>query len=149
MQVYDRVVSAAEVRGIVGRDNVQVGHWKFEDETAVAGQPNRTARNAVEGGDMAVLAGEGSSFAAGGPVGRALRLTGPSGYAATSGPAVHTDQSFSAAAWVQLDADAPRDKVYTVLAQEGTSSSGFMLAVPPGERRQVVGDDARHGQLQR
>jgi hypothetical protein len=44
----------------VGRDNVQAGHWAFDEATGT------TARNAVDGGDMAVLA-NGAAFT--GPIG--------------------------------------------------------------------------------
>jgi hypothetical protein len=49
------------------------------------------------------------------------------GYAATAGPVLRTDQSFTVSAWVRLN----RIDYETVVAQDGTVSSGFYLYYAP------------------
>jgi hypothetical protein len=129
VQIYDRVLSAAEATAIVGRDNVQVAYWKFDEI-----EPDTTtAANAVEGGAMAVLQ-NGASFTGdsngdqkpdGGAVGGAVRFDGVDDVAATSGPVVRTDDSFTVSAWVRPEA-FPTGVAATV-SQYGQRVSGFYL----------------------
>ncbi|MEV4756132.1 LamG domain-containing protein [Micromonospora sp. NPDC049559] len=122
VQLYDRVVTDAEVAAAVSRDNVQVGYWRFDDEVGTT-----TAVNAVAGGEMAVLA-TGATLVADGAVKGAVRFDGTQGYATTNKPAFRTDQSFSVAAWVNLsDRNVPR----AVLSQDGTNAAGFGLWYRP------------------
>lgn len=127
VQMYDRVLSPAEVAAMVSGDNVQVGQWKFDELGGT------TAGNAIEGGEMAVLQ-NGASFTGdsnadgkpdGGAVGGALQLDGIDDYAASSGPVVRTDQSFTVSSWVKPDT-APSG-VMTALSQDGNQASGFYL----------------------
>ena len=120
VQIFDRPLSASEVVGLVSAGNVQVAHWKFDDDKGT------TARNAVEGGTDVVLEG-GASFVADGAVGRGLRLDGVTGGASTPGPMVRSDQSFSVAAHVRLDADVDENGTYTVLSQDGERICAFCL----------------------
>ncbi|MFJ8580887.1 LamG-like jellyroll fold domain-containing protein [Micromonospora sp. NPDC093277] len=129
VKLYDRLLGDAEIQAAVGADNVQAGHWKF-DETS-----GSTGRNEVDGGEMAALHGDatftgdsdGDGLADGGAVGGAVRLDGAGDYAATSGPAVHTDQSFTVAGWVMLDQAPAPGQFATALSQDGTANSGFSL----------------------
>src|SRR6266487_4289662 len=126
--IYDRVLSDAEVRDVVGQTNVQVGYWKFDDDPTVHGVPNRTARNEVPDGDMGVLS-NGATFTSQGAVNGAVSLDGVDDVVSTNGPAVRTDQSFSVAAWVRLaQADtAP----HAAVSQDGTSFNGFTMGYRP------------------
>ncbi|MFF7978642.1 LamG-like jellyroll fold domain-containing protein [Streptomyces sp. NPDC007901] len=57
--------------------------------------------------------------------GKAVTLTGTTGYGATTGPAVDTSKSFTVSAWVKL---AALDSVNsTFLSQNGTTNNGFQL----------------------
>lgn len=122
VQVYDRVVTGDELSAAVRGDGVQVAHWRFDDEEG------KTARNAVENGPMAILA-EQAKFGSTGAVNGSLELTGVAdSYAATSGPVVRTDQSFSVGAWVML---RDRSRVQTVVSQDGIHTCGFCLQYEP------------------
>ncbi|WP_327587298.1 RICIN domain-containing protein [Nonomuraea sp. NBC_00507] len=58
-------------------------------------------------------------------------FNGTSAYAATSGPAVDTSQSFTVSAWVRLTSDA---HYVTAVSQDGTSVGGFNFGYqPPGD----------------
>ncbi|MEO3816538.1 LamG domain-containing protein [Plantactinospora sp. B24E8] len=137
VRVYDRALTADEVRASVGTDNVQVGHWRFDELTG------GTGRNAVSGGEMLTLHGDaaftgdgdGDGLADGGAVGGAVRLDGDD-HAATAGPVLHTDRSFTVAGWVQLDVSPPAGQSATALSQDGAATSGFFL----GYRDRPTGD---------
>lgn len=118
VRMYDRALSDAEVRGEVRRDNVQVGHWRFEE-----GQ-GTVARNAVTDGAPVQLSGGVSYFEQRPqPKNNALRFDG-TGQARTAGSIVRTDKSFSVSASVKLDNVS---QPMTVLSQDGPTSSGFVL----------------------
>ncbi|MGV4923705.1 hypothetical protein K2224_01275 [Streptomyces sp. BHT-5-2] len=81
----------------------------------------------VSGGaarEFSARLGGGAELGAVGKSGTALRLNGPSAYAATPGPVVDTTKSFSVSAWVRLD---DKDRNYTFLSQAGDHASGFQL----------------------
>jgi hypothetical protein len=69
-----------------------------------------------------------------GRVGDALWFNGSSGYVSTTGgPTVHTNMSFTVAAWVKLDR---LDTGYrTAVSQDGTRMSGFFLQYNPNSRK--------------
>ncbi|WP_063778084.1 LamG domain-containing protein [Lentzea aerocolonigenes] len=118
IRMYDRALTDAEVIGEVRRDNVQVGHWRFEE-----GQ-GTVARNAVPDGAPAELSGGVSYFEQRPqPKNNALRFDG-TGQARTEGSIVRTDRSFSVSASVRLDNIS---QTMTVLSQDGPTSSGFVL----------------------
>jgi hypothetical protein len=119
-QIFDRPLSATEVAGLVSAGNVQVAQWKFDEDKGT------TARNAVEGGTDAVLQG-GAAFVPDGAVGRGVHFDGVTGGATTTGPMVRTDQSFSVAAQVRLDAGADENGTFTVLSQDGEKICSFCL----------------------
>lgn len=132
VRLYDRAMSEAEVRAAVRTDNVQAGHWKFDDELS-----NGTAQNEVQGGEQLVLS-DGAAFskddaALQNAVKGTVTFDGVQGHAQSSGPVVRTDRSFSVAGWVKLDGLAPTGKSYTVLSQDGTASSGFVVRQRDGK----------------
>ncbi len=123
VKVYDRAMTDDEVRTSVARDDVQTAHWTFEEAA-----DNKTT-NRVDGGPTAALqAGAALTGADGGAVGRGVQLDGVDDQVATDGPVVRTDQSFSVAAWVNLDKAPQQGGAATVLAQDGTNVSGFFLS---------------------
>jgi hypothetical protein len=129
VKIYDRMLSAEEVRAGVGADNVQVGHWKFDELSGTTG------RNDVPGGEMVALRGNaaftgdsnGDNLADGGVVGGGLKLDGNGDDAVTAGPAVHTNQNFTVAGWVQLEQAPGSGQFLGALSQDGANISGFFL----------------------
>ncbi|MCW6004373.1 LamG domain-containing protein [Micromonospora sp. CPCC 205371] len=120
VKLYDRPLSADEVRAAVGSDNVQTGYWKFDDDPT-----SRTATNAVPGGTAGVLAG-GASFGPG-PVDGAVRLGGIDDHVTMTGPVVRTDQSFTVAGWLTPDRAPASGHTHTAISQDGEVNSGFFL----------------------
>ncbi|MFC4851873.1 LamG-like jellyroll fold domain-containing protein [Actinophytocola glycyrrhizae] len=129
VQLYDRVVPDAEIRAAVVGSNVQLAHWKFDEAVETTGLPGDTARNVVEGGDMAVLSG-GATFTADGTDGSgAVAFTGEPGGVTTNRATIPTDQSFSVAAWAWLPQDAGNqdDGDLAVISQDGEQACAFCL----------------------
>jgi hypothetical protein len=126
VQVYDRALTADEVGLAVSRDNVQAGHWRFDEATEFGPNPGSTARNAVAGGGMGVLT-NGATFSTTGAVNGAVRLDGTDDHVVTSGPVVRTDQSFSVAAWVNPRQFTTGGARMTAVSQDGTRYSSFYL----------------------
>jgi hypothetical protein len=60
-----------------------------------------------------------------------LSLNGTSGFASSSGQVVNTAGSYTVSAWVKLSSVPPANA--TVVAQDGTSNSGFYLGVRGGD----------------
>jgi hypothetical protein len=119
LKIYDRPISAAEVRAQVSHDNVQLGYWNFDDEP-----DSRTAVNAVSGGAAGVLDGDASFVP--GQVNGAVKIGG-GGSVSMGAPVVRTDQSFTVAAWLTVDADVAANHTRTAISQDGTVHSGFFL----------------------
>ncbi|MFE0547080.1 LamG domain-containing protein [Streptomyces sp. NPDC058891] len=61
--------------------------------------------------------------------GKALNLTGTTGYGATTGTAVNTSKSFTVSAWVKLNSLTANS---TFLSQNGTTNNGFQLYYSAG-----------------
>jgi hypothetical protein len=122
--IWDRALSDTEVRTAVSRDNVQVGHWRFDEPNGL------TAANNVSGGAAGVLTG-GASFTTPGMVDGSLRLDGSTGAVSMGGPLVDTDRSFTVAAWVELSRQAPQNTAVTMLSQDGQHCSAFALHYRP------------------
>jgi hypothetical protein len=129
VKLYDRVLADAEIKALVSKDNVQTGYWNLNDPATIDEVPNSTARNAVEGGDAAVLQ-NGAMFTEQGIVGGSVRFNGQDGKAATSRAAVNTEQSFSVSAWVKPEVFPAKGQALTAVSQEGglaDGNSGFYL----------------------
>lgn len=79
-------------------------------------------------GEPPISATVHGNVTAGGPghVDRAIQTDGSTGYAATNGPIIDTNDSFSVSAWVWVDASDP-DTDFTVLSEEGNYFSAFYL----------------------
>ncbi len=119
VKIYDRPISPAEVRAQVSHDNVQLGYWNFDDDPG-----STTAVNAVPGGAAGVLGGDARFVT--GQVNGAVKL-GEAGHVSMGAPVIRTDQSFTVAAWLTVDADAPANQARTAVSQDGTVHSGFFL----------------------
>ncbi|HWH00916.1 MAG TPA: LamG domain-containing protein, partial [Pilimelia sp.] len=118
--LYDRAVTDEEVRAAVSHDHVQVAHWRFDEPSGT------TAGNTVPGGAAAVLRSD-AAFTPHGAVKGAVRLTAPHGHVTTGGPVLHTDESYSVAAWLKLDAAPAPGETATALAQDGAVNSAFFV----------------------
>ena len=102
------------------------GHWKL-DETA-----GTTAADSSGEGRTAAATG-GASWVSG-RVGGAARFNGTDASAATAGPVLRTDASFTVAAWVRFNG-ATEWRNYTAVSQDGTVNSGFLLGYLSGQDR--------------
>ncbi|RBQ20717.1 hypothetical protein DP939_06445 [Spongiactinospora rosea] len=102
------------------------GHWKL-DETS-----GTTAADSGATTHPATITG-GASWA-GARVAGGLRLNGTTGYAATDGPVVRTDQSMSVSAWALLN---DKSKNYTVASQDAVRGAGFQLYYASHSKRWV------------
>jgi len=125
VKVYDRVLTEADVRAEVSRDNVQLGHWRFDESEG------DTATNAVAGGTSGVLRGGARLVPDGGAVGGAVQLPNaggtPTDLVSTGGPVLRTDQSFSVGGWLRLDQAPAAPHASTAVTQEGAVNSAFFL----------------------
>ncbi|MDX8146929.1 LamG domain-containing protein [Lentzea sp. BCCO 10_0061] len=120
LKVYDRILSESEIRSVVSRDSVQVGHWKFDDGEGA------TAANAVAGGTAGVLQGK-AKFVGDGAVGGAVKFEDTTGHVTTGQPAVRTDQSFTVSAWVRQEQELAPGHPSGAVTQEGSVMSAFYL----------------------
>jgi hypothetical protein len=144
VQVWNRQVTGPEIAKLfdpllVGR----VGEWHMDE---VGPGPAFDFSGLAH--DLSFLGGASIPPVAGGHAGTALWLNGHPQTAATDGPVVHTDQSFTVSAWVKMtDADpsTPAPDLPTdnraVLSQNGTYVGGFYLGykVIAGSPRWVFG----------
>ncbi|WP_369373370.1 LamG-like jellyroll fold domain-containing protein [Promicromonospora sp. Populi] len=140
VKLYERVLTATEVKAAVAGSNVQAAQWKFEDKDG-----SSTTLNSVPGGQAGVLHpdaylcgdcdadGEQDPSVAEGAVGRAVHVGGADGEVVSSdGPVVTTNRSYSVGGHVRLDAAvladlAVGDRV-VALSQDGVNRSGFTLS---------------------
>ncbi|MGW0337727.1 LamG domain-containing protein [Streptomyces sp. NPDC003011] len=117
------------VRFLVAEAPEAVGRWTFNETSGAA--VDVSAKEAAERNDAAVSGGvrtitgrRGVVTENGAPIeDKALKLNGQA-YAATSGPVVKTQVSYTVAAWVRLDSTG---RVATALGQDGTYYSPFFL----------------------
>ncbi len=141
VQVHDRVVVPGEAAELAQRKPKLLGHWSLEKATDGAspeqsdGTPLRLGTGATiyKGSDSScipeldpdctyvppALVGDGH-----------LRLDGETGYAATDGPVVDTEDSFTLGVVVRL-ADSEPAHPMTVLSQAGEHTDAFKLRYVP------------------
>ncbi len=134
----------ASVKFNVQESQGATGRWRFDDST-----PNSGVTTAADSATTAGTRHPATLYTTGagwsglsrrGSADHSLWLndtsdtTRQSGYAATSGPAVNTQSSYTVSAWAYLtDSSAYR----TVLSQTGSDSSGFSLYYSAGVKRWV------------
>ncbi|WP_457518845.1 LamG domain-containing protein [Streptomyces sp. TE33382] len=116
-----------------------VGRWNFSEDTgpaidssttdpslqdnaALTGGASRTDQG--RRGEVTVTPATDTEPAAK-TTDKGLQLDGTTGYATTTGPVIDTRASYTAAAWVRLD--ETRNANATVLSQDGTNRSPFLL----------------------
>ncbi|GAA2396760.1 LamG domain-containing protein [Nonomuraea africana] len=117
VRMHDRAVYAEEIVRLVNQGSTLTGHWKLDE-----GEGTTAADAAGRTGPLTL--GGGAAWTQGW-LGGALAVDGTAGYAAAAGPAIRTDQSFTASAWVQLDTLPAADSV--AVAQSGKRTSAFAL----------------------
>ncbi|MGW7079140.1 LamG-like jellyroll fold domain-containing protein [Streptomyces sp. NPDC054866] len=141
VRVWDRVVVPAEAAELGKHAAVREGHWQF-DEVSAGASPERDGRQPMRlGGDARIhrddsdcsldpecAPGEIPMVGAG-----HLKLDGEGDFAATDGPVVDTDDSFSLAAHVQLD-PAAEGRTMTVLSLPGEHNSLASLRYTPEQQ---------------
>ncbi|WP_319335344.1 LamG domain-containing protein [Streptomyces sp. NY05-11A] len=126
VRLFDRAVSADEVRQLFKQRPLVGSRWKFESAT---GSPQVTPDASATGAGMTLYNGAatGSGWVDGG-----LTLDGVDDYAATATgvPTVDTSASFTVSGFVQAAAQ-PTGNV-TLLSAPGTTKSAFAVRYVPG-----------------
>lgn len=108
---------------LVGAGTPPVARWPIDGFAQAGTVPDATGGG--HDGTLHGLSGKGAQWIAG-RVGDAARLDGSTGYiSAAGGQVVHTTSSFTASAWVRLD--AADGGTHVVLSEDGGSESGFTL----------------------
>lgn len=140
VRLYERTLTAAEVKAAVAGSNVQAAQWKFEDKPG-----SSTTLNSVPGGQAGVLHqdahfcgdcdgdGQEDPAVSEGAVGQAVRVGGADGEVVSSdGPVVTTNRSYSVGGHVRLDPAAVENLAVggrvVALSQDGANRSGFTLS---------------------
>ncbi|SMD20151.1 LamG domain-containing protein, partial [Kibdelosporangium aridum] len=126
VRAFRKPLSDAEVRVI--HDDVPAalhGYWRFDDSTVTdkSWRKNPTTLSGV------------TSYGPG-VTGKALQLDGTSGAATAQWAGTPMHDSFSVSAWVKL---TKADKVATVLSQDGSRQSSFVLQYRPEIGRWIFG----------
>ncbi|WP_155358491.1 DNRLRE domain-containing protein [Acrocarpospora macrocephala] len=105
-----------------------VVHWKLDETSGtVAGDATGAGRSATLGGTASWTPGV---------LGGAMTATGNPNSAATTGPVMRTDQSFTVSAWLNLEDDS---NWYEVFRQMGSVKPAFYLGVnPPNKQLEFV-----------
>ncbi|GAA3902340.1 hypothetical protein GCM10023084_63500 [Streptomyces lacrimifluminis] len=131
VRVWDRIVVAAEAAGAAKRGTVSEGYWALDEVTGGNSPERDGGRPLTLGGDAAIyrdgapcdwldpdcLPGQSPLFGSG-----HLLLDGDGDFAATDGQGIATEDSFSVAAHVRIDA-AAQDRPMTVLSVGGEGNS--------------------------
>ncbi|WP_232286381.1 LamG-like jellyroll fold domain-containing protein [Saccharomonospora azurea] len=119
VRVYSRVVSAAEIEGVIGRDDVVESDWRLDGN---ARDESGAGHHGSLGEYPSWIPGRSSEH---NPGDLAVELDGSTEYA--SAPvAVSTSHSFSVSTWVKVD-ELP-SQWSTIVSQNGEQSARFDLA---------------------
>ncbi len=124
VRLFDRVVTADEVRQLYTRHPVVAGHWQFEQ---AAGTPVATPDSSGAGSPL-TLHGD-AAIGQGWIDSGALVLDGVDDHAQTTTVPVDTGASFSVGGWAQAAA-VPQDGV-TLLSAAGQQGSAFAVRFVP------------------
>ncbi|MFI6927777.1 LamG-like jellyroll fold domain-containing protein [Nonomuraea spiralis] len=100
----------------------QKGHWALDEGSGT------TAADSSGNNHPATLTGATAWGA--GKIQGGLKLDGTNGYAATNGAAVHTNASYTVAAWGFLDSTTQEA---TIVSQDGAVNSAFKLGYSPSD----------------
>lgn len=125
VRAFSRVLTDGEIREVYDDVYLSVqGSWRLDGDTV-----DDSHRN-----NMTTVSGSPSYVA--GVNGQALRLNGTTQAAITEKYGVPMTASFTVSAWVKLTAT---DRVQTVLGEDGTRMSGYVLQFRPELNRWVFG----------
>nr|WP_157528555.1 LamG domain-containing protein [Kibdelosporangium sp. MJ126-NF4] len=128
VRVFSRTLSPGEVRAV--HDDVAnpaIGTWRFTDGT---GKDSSWINDATLSGGTSSVPGID---------GKGLKLDG-TGYAVSKYPGTGMRDSFTVSAWAKLDR---LDQIQTVVGQDGSRTSGFVLQYRPGLNRWLFGGPAQ------
>jgi hypothetical protein len=148
MRLYDRALSQHEISTLFIQHPLVEGRWKLDSADG-----GMSPDDSTEGNDLAVggkasidVTGMSNQVGTGGLVLDATEDDKGPGYAVTTVSPVHSDASFTVAAWVTAAA-APQQTA-AVFSQAGLNNSGFIVRFVPNEvdpstgRWQLEMDDA-------
>ncbi len=119
VRTYNRALAAQEIKAIVAKSDVPAGSWKLDENTNDSPPGNR---HGTWAGTPAWAQGQSIDP---NPADQAARFTGSNAIHASK--AVDTTESFTAAAWVKLDAATGCH--CTILSQDAVNNSGFAITV--------------------
>jgi hypothetical protein len=129
VRVWNRIVYCPEIASLA-RTPILAGDWEFDE----AGGTTAADSSGVDPAHHGALAGaayftsidpaDGRPSDGAVPAGTAIHFDGSSAEVDTTGPAVHTNQSFTVAAWVRLTNTSDWS---AVVSQDASSGSGFYL----------------------
>jgi hypothetical protein len=122
VRVYQTVLPASAILDLTKVSATQMGYWKL-DETSGTNASDSS-------GSGRALAASGCSWGAG-RVNGALVANGAC-TAASAGPVVQTNQSFTVTAWVRFTGSTG---TATFLSQDGVTNSGFQLRYLAADRK--------------
>ncbi|WP_281904608.1 LamG-like jellyroll fold domain-containing protein [Phytohabitans aurantiacus] len=122
VRAYSRVLSDAEIQGIVAQSGVTAGAWRLDGDV-------KDATGGVAGAVYGGADWTGGQSSVPDPSDLALRLGGETAYAEVPRHAVNTSRSFSATAWARLDKVGGH---YGVVSQDGATTSAFKIEADPG-----------------
>ncbi|WP_443052743.1 LamG-like jellyroll fold domain-containing protein [Streptomyces sp. JV176] len=129
VKIFDRPVSADEVRQLFKQSPVVKGRWNFE---GAAGATPATTPDLSDENNPVSLSG-GARIGAGMIDSGSLELDGVNDYAATSTVPIDTSSSFTVTAWAR--GAAIPTKPVTVVSGEGTSQSALGLRFVPDTKQ--------------
>ncbi|MFF2149050.1 LamG domain-containing protein [Kitasatospora sp. NPDC058190] len=123
VRLYDRVVTASEAADMVKQRPQLVGRWRLDTATGspLVSPDESSAASGAQLGDGAKIDPAGGLLLTPG----ALQLDGVKGYAQSAATPLHTDQSFTLAAWADTAGVPTRDM--TVLSQAGANGNAVTV----------------------
>ncbi|MET7737863.1 LamG-like jellyroll fold domain-containing protein [Streptomyces sp. NPDC005402] len=134
VRIYEKPLSATEVSDLYSSGNIGNGRparavFPLDDPATDTDGYATTQVTGRADVNPAVLSG-GAKLGQAGRAGTALSLDGVDDYAATAGPHLNNQQSFSVGAWAKLSKTKPTHGA-VIAAQEGSVMPGFELYYSP------------------
>jgi hypothetical protein len=119
----DQGIDPTPVEGyhfLVAHGAPAVGVWHMDEFGTIAAVPDSSGN-----GHNGTTTVPTNAYWPAGRIGESLHLVGTPAAVTTNGPVVHTNQSFSISAWVNLD--NTNTGANTIISQDGNQGSGFYL----------------------
>lgn len=130
VRIYEKPLSATEVSGLYTSGSIGDGRPARAvfplDEAATNADGNPTTQVAGHADVNPAVLRNGAKLGQAGRAGSALSLDGTDDYAATAGPHLNNQTSFSVAAWVKLSKAKPTQPA-VIASQVGAVKPGFEL----------------------